>query len=106
MFTQWALALLVQKLAEKSNLLRSVPVPLRSKEKGCQTKFLDSELVDGGAVARRRRMSREGALAMITGQVRRRLSLTAARANARLILDRVQFSTRLICFGSTFPPKI
>ena len=27
---------------------------------------------------------------MITGQVRRRLSLTAARANARLILDRVQ----------------
>ena len=35
-------------------------------------------------------MSQEGALAMITGQVRRRLSLTAARANARLILDRVQ----------------
>ena len=50
----------------------------------------EAELVDGGAVARRRRMSREGALAMITGQVRRRLSLTAARANARLILDRVQ----------------
>ena len=35
-------------------------------------------------------MNWEGALAMITGQVRRRLSLTAARANARLILDRVQ----------------
>ena len=50
----------------------------------------EAELVDGGAVARRRRMSQEGALAMITGQVRRRLSLTAARANARLILDRVQ----------------
>ena len=50
----------------------------------------EAELVDGGAVARRRRMSPEGALAMITGQVRRRLSLTAARANARLILDRVQ----------------
>ena len=50
----------------------------------------EAELVDGGAVARRRRMSSEGALAMITGQIRRRLSLTAARANARLILDRVQ----------------
>ena len=35
-------------------------------------------------------MSQEGTLAIITGQVRRRLSLTAARANARLILDRVQ----------------
>ena len=46
------------------------------------------ELVDGGAVARRRKAGEQrGGLAVITGQVRRRLSITAARANARLILD-------------------
>ena len=47
-------------------------------------------MVDGGAVARRRLVSREGALAVITGQVKRRLSIKMTRANARLILDRVQ----------------
>ena len=35
-------------------------------------------------------MSPEAGLAIITGQVRRTLSLVAARAQARLLLDRVQ----------------
>ena len=35
-------------------------------------------------------MSPEGALAILTGQVRRALSLVAARAQARLLLDRLQ----------------
>ena len=50
----------------------------------------EQELQDEGAVARRRRMSPEAGLAIITGQVRRTLSLVAARAQARLLLDRVQ----------------
>ena len=50
----------------------------------------EQELQDDGAVARRRRMSSEGALAILTGQVRRTLSLVAARAQARLLLDRLQ----------------
>ena len=49
----------------------------------------EAELVDGGTVAKRRLVSREEAWQLITGQIRRRLSITAARANARLILDRV-----------------
>ena len=50
----------------------------------------EQELQDDGPVARRRRMSPEGALAILTGQVRRTLSLVAARAQARLLLDRLQ----------------
>ena len=50
----------------------------------------EQELQDDGPVARRRRMSSEGALAILTGQVRRTLSLVAARAQARLLLDRLQ----------------
>ena len=34
-------------------------------------------------------MSKEAALAALTGQVRRQLSLVSARAQARLLLDRV-----------------
>ena len=59
----------------------------------------EAELVDGGAVARRRLVSREGALAVITGQVRRRLSIKATRANARLIFDRVQALTSQVQGG-------
>ena len=50
----------------------------------------EQELQDDGAVARRRRMSAEAGLAILTGQVRRTLSLEVARAQARLLLDRVQ----------------
>ena len=50
----------------------------------------EQELQDDGAVARRRRMSAGAGLAILTGQVRRTLSLEVARAQARLLLDRVQ----------------
>ena len=50
----------------------------------------EQELQDDGGVARRRRMSSEGALSILTGQVRRNLSLVTARAQARLLLDRLQ----------------
>ena len=59
----------------------------------------EGELVDGGTVARRRLVSREEALAVITGQVRRRLSIKATRANAMLILDRVQAMTSQVQGG-------
>ena len=49
----------------------------------------EKELQHWGAVARRRRMSDEAALAALNGQVRRQLSLVSARAQARLLLDRV-----------------
>ena len=49
----------------------------------------EEELQQLGAVARRRRVSQEAALAALTGQVRRQLSLVSARAQARLLLDRV-----------------
>ena len=49
----------------------------------------EEELQEWGAVARRRRASEKAALAALTGQVRRRLSLVSARAQARLLLDRV-----------------
>ena len=49
----------------------------------------EEELQEWGAVARRRRVSKEAALAALTGQVRRQLSLVSARAQARLLLDRV-----------------
>ena len=49
----------------------------------------EEELQEWGAVARRRRVSKEAALASLTGQVRRQLSLVSARAQARLLLDRV-----------------
>ena len=44
-------------------------------------------LAEGG---RRRRRSEEAALAQLTGQVRRSLSLVAARATARCLLDRLE----------------
>ena len=50
----------------------------------------EAELQEGGGVARRRRLSQEAALVILTGQVRRTLSMVSARAQARLILDRVQ----------------
>ena len=49
----------------------------------------EEELQHWGGVARRRRVSNEAALAALTGQVRRQLSLVSARAQARLLLDRV-----------------
>ena len=49
----------------------------------------EEELKEWGAVARRRRVSKEAALAALTGQVRRQLSLVSARTQARLLLDRV-----------------
>ena len=49
----------------------------------------EDELQQWGAVARRRRVTEEAALAMLTGQVRRQLSLVSARAQARMLLDRV-----------------
>ena len=50
----------------------------------------EQELQGHGAVARRRRKSAEAGSAILTGQVRRTLSLEVARAEARLLLDRVQ----------------
>ena len=47
------------------------------------------ETLEGGG-GRRRGMSDKGALAVLTGQVRRTLSLEAARANARCLLERVE----------------
>ena len=49
----------------------------------------EDELQEWGVVARRKRVSEEAALAALTGQVRRQLSLVSARAQARLLLDRV-----------------
>ena len=40
----------------------------------------EEELQEWGAVARSRRVSKEAALAALTGQVRRQLSLVSARA--------------------------
>ena len=48
----------------------------------------EEELQEWGAVARRRRVSKEAAIAALTGQVRRQPSLVSARAQARLLLDR------------------
>ena len=47
------------------------------------------ELLEGGG-GRRQRMTEEAALALLTGQVRRSLSLVAARATARCLLDRLE----------------
>ena len=51
---------------------------------------LKQEEMLGGGGGRRARMSEEAALARLTGQVRRSLSLVAARATARCLLDRLE----------------
>ena len=48
----------------------------------------EEELQEWGAVARRRRVSKEAAITALTGQVRRQPRLVSARAQARLLLDR------------------
>ena len=47
------------------------------------------EMLEGWG-GRRSRMTEEGALAVLTGQVRRSLSLVAARATSRCLLDRLE----------------
>ena len=46
--------------------------------------------LEGNEGVRRARLCDKGALSIITGQVRRNLSLVTARANAQCLLERVQ----------------
>ena len=72
---------------------------LRSMERGfsrcsllvhtlAASRVKQEELLAGGG--RRRHQAKEAALARLTGQVRRSLSLVAARATARCLLDRLE----------------
>ena len=54
-----------------------------------RARLKQEEMLEGGG-GRRARMSEEAALARLTGQVRRSLSLVAARATARCLLDRLE----------------
>jgi hypothetical protein len=54
-----------------------------------RARLKQEEMLKGGG-ARMVRMSEEAALARLTGQVRRSLSLVAARATARCLLDRLE----------------
>ena len=50
----------------------------------------EEELVGNRGRGRRRGMSEKAAMASLTGQVRRTLSLTVVKSQARLLLDRVE----------------